>query len=74
MRYLDREEINERCIVLIAVLTDLIRDAENIVASPARYMGKPRESAGEPINVVDRLPRRWRESEIFAGALSRRTC
>jgi len=31
MRYLDREEINEHCIVLIAVITDLIRDAENII-------------------------------------------
>jgi len=29
--YLDREEINEHCIILIAVITDLIRDAENIM-------------------------------------------
>jgi len=31
MRYLDREEINKHCIVLIAVIMDLIRDAENIM-------------------------------------------
>jgi len=31
MRYLNREEINEHCIVLIAVIADLIRDVENIM-------------------------------------------
>jgi len=31
IRYLDREEINEHYIILIAVITDLIRDAENII-------------------------------------------
>jgi len=31
IRYLDREELNEHCIMLIAVITDLIRDAENII-------------------------------------------
>jgi len=31
MKYLDQEEINEHCIVLMAVITDLIRDAENIM-------------------------------------------
>jgi len=31
MMYLDQEEINEHCIVLIAVITDLIRDTENIM-------------------------------------------
>jgi len=31
MTYLDREEINEHCIVLIAVITDLTHDAENIM-------------------------------------------
>jgi len=30
----------------------------HIVASLAQYIGKPRESADEPIEVVDRLPRR----------------
>jgi len=31
IKYLDQEEINEHCIVLIAVITDLIRDAENVI-------------------------------------------
>jgi len=31
MRYLNRKEINEHCIVLVAVIADLIRDVENIM-------------------------------------------
>jgi len=31
MRYLNREEINEHCTILMAIITDLIRDVKNIV-------------------------------------------
>jgi len=59
MRYLTREELNEQSIIHIAVMTDLIRDAENVI----EYLTYIRQGAMHPkLMPVDDIIRQLKEA------------
>jgi len=59
MKYLTHEELNERSIIHIAILSDLIRDAENII----EYLMYIRQGAMHPkLMPIDDIIRQLKET------------